>query len=731
MPAGFLTALFVAFAAALPVIAAGQVLDWNAEWVPSLGIGFAVRLDGLSLAFALLVTGIGALVMLYAASYFRTDARLGRLLVLLSLFAASMLGLVLADDVITFFLFWEGTTITSFLLVGFDHEKSSARRAALQALMITSIGGLALLAGLVLMATTTGSWRFSQINAGGELLQASAAYPAILVLVALGALTKSAQMPFHFWLPNAMAAPTPVSAYLHSATMVKAGVFLLARLSPSLGGSDLWLWLLVPSGAATMLIGSVWALRQTDLKLMLAFTTLMALGQIVMLLGLGTVAAVTAAMVMLLAHALYKAALFLAVGMIDKGAGTREYPELGGLARAMPVTFTAIALAALSMAGVAPFLGFVAKELVYDGSLHAPWAIAVVSAVLLSNALMVAAAAMVSLRPLRGALRAPKASPRDPGWTLAAGPMLLAGAGLICGLMPAAIGQHLVGPMVEAVTGAPMSGDLGLWHGFNVALLLSVATWGLGALLYGRLDAIRDALAAAQGRLPRFEGWYDAMMVVIVQGSKAVTARIQSGRMTAYLAMSFATLAALLWVAVLSGEAAWPALPRLALMEVAILVTIFASIAAVLRARSRLAAITALGGVGAGVAMIFTLYGAIDVAMTQLFVEILVVIFIAVAFVGLPMGERPRFRPGHAGIALALGLGVTLTMLSVLGTDMDRRLTDFFEAASYEEAHGRNIVNVILVDFRGFDTLGEIAVLVIAGIATIAALRAGRTTRRT
>ncbi|MFA5538338.1 MAG: hydrogen gas-evolving membrane-bound hydrogenase subunit E [Gemmobacter sp.] len=724
-PALVSLAAFLWFCGFLGPVGAGQALDWSIAWIPSMGIELAFRIDGLALAFALLICGIGALVFLYAAEYFRTDTRVRSLLILLVLFAVSMLGLVLADDLMTLFVFWEATTIASFLLVGFDHEKPHARRCALQALLVTGIGGLALLAGLVLMAGATGNWRLSELVASGDMLRDHALYPAIFILVVLGAFTKSAQFPFHFWLPGAMAAPTPVSAYLHSATMVKAGVYLLARLAPALGGTDAWFWTLSLFGGATMLLGAVWALRQTDLKLLMAHTTVMALGLLVLLLGLGSAAAVTAAMAFLIVHALYKASLFLGVGLIDKGAGTREYPLLGGLLRVMPMSAAAIGLAALSMAGIPPFIGFIGKELIYASA----GGIAVV-ALLLANALMVVAAGAVALRPFLGArVRAAKA-PADPGWGLWLGPMVLAVLGLLSGLFAGVLEHYLVAPMIRSA-GHEFEGHLVLWHGFNTALALGVLTWVLGALLFLRLDRLRLALDRAAQRLPRTEGWYDGMMEGLVRIARLQTGVIQSGRMTRYLRVSFITLAALIWGAILLGQGAWPdALPRLSLIEVVILGIIMASAIAVVRTGSRLAAITALGGVGAGVAMIFVLYGAIDVAMTQLFVEILVVVFVAIVMVRLPSAGRVRFRPGNAVVATVLGLGVTAVMLAVLGTGMDRRLTDFFEAASYPEAFGRNIVNVILVDFRGFDTLGEITVVVIAGIAAVAALRAGREVRK-
>ena len=720
------------FARFLGPVARGETPELVLPWVPALGIDFAFRLDGLALAFALLICGIGAMVLLYAATYFRSDRRLGSLLLTLIAFAVSMLGLVTADDAITLFVFWEGTTITSWLLVGFDHERASARAAALQALLVTAFGGLALLAGLLVMGNLAGTFRLSEMNAAGEVFRASPAYAAILALVVLGAFTKSAQFPFQFWLPNAMAAPTPVSAYLHSATMVKAGVYLLARLSPALGGTELWVAVLVPVGGFTMLLASVWAMRQTDLKLMLAFTTVMALSAMVMLLGIGTPEAVTAAMVFILVHAFYKAGLFLAVGMIDKGAGTREYPLLAGLAGAMPLTAGVIVLAALSMGGLPPFFGFVGKELIYEASTGAPgWAVAATGAALVANALMVACAGMVALRPFFfAARRSPKPAPADPGWGLATGSVILGVLGLVFGLMPG-LAEPLVAAMVAAVAGAPMPGHLVLWHGWGTALMLSLATFALGAGLYLGLDRIREALIAAEPQLPRTEWWYDAVLAGTVALAGGLTARLQNGRMTSYLRNTFVAYAVLVWGAILLGEARWPGLALSGrLIDWALAALIAASVVVVLRTPSRLTAITALGGVGAGIALIFVLYGALDVAMTQLFVEILVVIFLAIAMVRLPSSGVVPFRAGNAVVAGVLGLGMTVAVLAVLGTDLDTYLTNYFEAHSAPDAFGRNIVNVILVDFRGFDTMGEIAVVVIAGLAAVAALRAGRGVRR-
>jgi multicomponent Na+:H+ antiporter subunit A len=721
------------FAGFVPMVSHGEIPVWIVPWVPSLGIDFAFRLDGLALAFALLICGIGAMVFLYAAAYFRTDRRLGSLLLTLIAFAISMLGLVTADDAITLFVFWEGTTITSWLLVGFDHERASARAAALQALLVTGAGGLALLAGLLIMGNLAGTYRLSEMNGMRELFHASPLYPAIFWLVILGAFTKSAQWPFQFWLPNAMAAPTPVSAYLHSATMVKAGVYLLARLTPALAGTDLWTWVLVAVGGFTMILASVWAMRQTDLKLMLAFTTVMGLSLMVMLLGVGTEDAILAAMTFLLIHAFYKAGLFLSVGMIEKGAGSREYPAVSGLAGAMPLTATVIALAALSMGGFPPLFGFVGKELIYESTAHAPsWPEIVTAAAIVANALMVACAGMVAIRPFFfRPRRSPKDSPADPVWGLWLGPAILAALGLLCGLFPALIGDALVGPMASAVSGVEMHPHLALWHGIGTPLILSLVTFAIGFLLYFLLDTIRDGLAAAEPSLPRTEGWYDGALTGLAAFSVGLTTRVQNGLMTSYLRNTFLVFAVLLWGAIFFGTAVWPAFHiDIELIDWAIVAIIIASVLVVVRTHSRLTAITALGGIGAGIAIIFVVYGAIDVAMTQLFVEILVVVFLAIAMVRLPPSGAVPFRLGNAVVATVLGLGVTIALLSVLGAQLDPYLTTYFENRSYPEAHGKNIVNVILVDFRGFDTMGEISVIVIAGVAALAVLRAGRKVRR-
>lgn len=734
IPAAILALIAFWFAQFIPQVAAGEVITWSRPWIPGLGIEVAFLIDGLSLLFALMVTGIGALIFLYAAVYFKGHPKLTMLLTLLTLFAISMLGLVLADDAVTLFVFWEGTTITSFLLVGFDHEKTKARDNALQALLVTGLGGLALLAGLILLGAEAGTFRISEMNAAGDLIKASVLYIPILILIFIGAFTKSAQFPFHFWLPGAMAAPTPVSAYLHSATMVKAGIYLLARLTPALGGTEVWFWTLTLVGAITMVWTSVLALKQTDLKLMLAYTTVMALGALTMMLGGGTRYAVMTVAVFLIVHALYKAALFLTVGLIDKGTGTRETTQLGGLRREMPVTFVIALLAAMSMAGLAPFIGFIGKELMYEAALGVETEpLFVATAALLANANMVAAAALVAIAPFFGARIAPPKGPADPSPWLWAGPALLAVLGLAFGLFPSLIDGVIVTPVVQSILPGEEAVYLKIWHGVNLPLMLSLLTFLLGfALYYGRLK-VRASL-----RSTNFTGGLDAnetyeLVLKTFKRFAAWSARtVQGGKMTVYLRTAFTVLALLMWGAHLASRDAFsPPVEGLSLVPLVICALIAVSAAVVLTTGSRLYGLTALGITGAGVAILFVFYSAIDVAITQILVEMLVVIILAVALVKLPtMPQERNFRAGDAMIASALGLGVAFVVASVLMQPFDPRINEFFNAASYPEALGRNVVNVILVDFRALDTLGEVAVVLVAAISAAAALTAGLRARK-
>jgi multicomponent Na+:H+ antiporter subunit A len=735
-PAAASGAAFAWFIGFGPQVAAGEAAGFSRPWLPAFGIDLAFRLDGLSFAFALLATGIGALVFLYAAEYFRRDPRLWRLLATLAAFEIAMLGLVTADEVITLFVFWEGTTVASYLLVGFDHHKAEARARALQALLVTGLGGLALLAGLILLGEAAGSQRLSEMALARGTIAAHPDYALILGLILIGCFAKSAQLPFHFWLPNAMAAPTPVSAYLHSATMVKAGVYLLARLSPELGGTEIWIWTLTIAGGLTMLLGAVWSVRQSDLKLALAFTTVSGLGSLAMFLGSRDPVAIVAASTFLIVHALYKASLFLMVGVLDRMAGTRDIERLGGLGRAMPLTWAIALLSGFSMAGFPPLLGFIGKELKYEGALAvASEPIFVAGVAVVSNALMAAVALKLALGPFIGARRADRPAPADAPWPMMIGPAVLALAGLVFGLAPGLLNDTLIQPMARSIVGlygpGPVGAPLKLWHGLNLPLLLSVATFAIGLAAWFALPRLRALLAALEPRAPQTEVLYDRALSGLKSGAAALTRLVQPAAPARQMAATLTVLAALtLGAALVGGGVGLPAAPHGTALDWALVALIASGAVMTPFTLSRIGAIAALGLVGAGVATLFAVYGALDVAITQLLVETLSVVIVAVALRSLPLLDGaglPRARRLAAiPVAAAAGLAVTLGLLVVLETPLDRRLTSFYEAASWPEAFGRNVVNVILVDFRALDTLGEMLVVALAGVAALAALGVAR-----
>ncbi|MEO0677149.1 MAG: hydrogen gas-evolving membrane-bound hydrogenase subunit E, partial [Pseudomonadota bacterium] len=680
--------------------------------------------------FALLISGIGTLVFLYSNTYLAGYKQFNRFILFLTAFMLAMLGLVLADNLIALFVFWELTTITSYLLIGFGHETSNGRRSALQALFVTGAGALALLAGLILIGLEAGTFEISEILAQGGL-QDSDMYVPILILFLAGCFTKSAQFPFHFWLPNAMAAPTPVSAFLHSATMVKAGVYLMARMYPGLSGTEAWIWTLTIAGGFTTVFASFLAVKQTDLKQALAYTTLMALGTLTLMLGQSGGYAMTAFVTFLITHSLYKASLFLMIGCVDYGTGTREADVLGGLAKAMPFTALAAGLAALSMAGLPPFVGFIAKELAYAGSLEVPSSTLVVAgASLAANALMFAVAGIVAFKPFwREAGRETPRPPTEARWPMLFGPLLLATLGLLFGLAPGLIQSTLVNPTVQGLMGeAADPKTLKLWAGVNVPLFLSLATFGIGFVLYLVHLPLRAALNGMAQGLPNFDSMWDKFLVGLKGFAALQTRIIQPGVLRIYVALTFATVLVAIGGTLLIKDAL-PSAPDItdvtwenwALVALLIVGSVLTCLT-----RSRITAMAALGVVGIGVAILFITFSAPDVAITQLLVETLVIVLVAVALLRLPtlrLDSDQSFRPFHAVLSGALGLTVTLVLLAVLESPLDLRLTDYFEATSWPEAFGRNIVNVILVDFRALDTFGEIAVVVVAALSAYALLR--------
>ena len=723
---------FVHFALMLPEIAAGGVVTGGYAWVPSFNLSFSWFIDGLSLTFALLITGIGLLIVLYAGGYMKGHPQQGRFLSFLLLFMGAMLGVVVSDSLLMLFVFWELTSITSFLLIGFDHERAASRRAALQALVVTGGGGLLLLAGLIFIWDISGMTQLSMLVRGGDILRDSPFYLAALLLVLGGAFTKSAQFPFHFWLPNAMEAPTPVSAYLHSATMVKAGVYLLMRLNPVLGDTAAWQILLPFFGGLTMLTGALLAVRQTDLKLMLAYTTVSSLGLLVMLTGFGSDHAIEAAVLYLVAHSLFKGALFMVAGIIDHETGTRDVTKLGGLRKAMPITFAAALAAAISMAGLPPFFGFLAKEEIYYALAHGnPRAVLFTGIAILGNALMFAVAFAVALKPFLGKpVKTPKHAHEGP-LLLWLGPALLAVKGLTIALFSGIAHFYISTPMASAVAGEARPVQISLIPHIGVPLGLSLLTIALGVVLYTRLVALRslmDRTFRALGAGP--DRGFDVFIEALVKISFHVARLIQPGRLEFYVTATFAVIAAVLLTPLfLYGELpsvpAWP--HDIQIHELTFIAIAVAGLVAVLTASSRLTAIIALGIQGFAVAVIFLLFGAPDLSFTQFMVETLSVVILTLVMTRLRLSPSDHRGLGQklldSTIAIACGTGFALFLMRATEASFDNRLTDFYNTYSKVIAHGANVVNVIIDDFRGTDTLGEIAVVMITGLAILALIR--------
>jgi multicomponent Na+:H+ antiporter subunit A len=742
VPAG----IFLFLLTLVEPVVAGNSVSARIGWVPSFDLDLSFFVDGLSLTFALTISGIGALVVLYSGAYLKGDPHLGRFFAFLLAFMGAMLGLVLADNLLALFMFWELTSVTSFLLIGYDHTRQASRRGAIQALVITNIGGMALLAGAILVHQLTGVWDMSAL--GGDV-QSNALYGVVLAMFLVAAFTKSAQVPLHFWLPNAMEAPTPVSAFLHSATMVQGGVYLLARTTPWLGGTQAWTLILVCFGGATLLWGALGALRQTDLKQMLAQTTIASLGLSVLLIGLGTEAAIAAMIIYFVAHALYKAGLFMAVGAIDHEAGTRDITVLGGLADKMPVTFIGVALASLAMIGLPLTLGYFAKEEMYLGLMDWQWDdIAVLIVLLAGNAMLAGIAMLILVKPFLGPVLPTPKSAHEAPIAMLAGPIVLGAAGIVASTMPDWLGATVLEPGATAVLGEAVTSHLTL--AINPAsplLWLSIATWMLGYLVYRQAAAMRTVLR----RLGVALGWtadtvFDTVMFGLIRFSGAVTRMLHHGRLELYLVTVFAALALALIVPLLALggyhvllpdaelgnwwlKLSWPELRP---YEWGVIALALVGLGAVLTATNRLVAILALGIQGTSVALIFLLFAAPDLAFTQFMVEILSVVILGLVMTRLRLDERDQ-RPledlaRDGTLALICGVGVSLMLLVVLSGTLDTRLSDLFTATSVPIAHGHNIVNVILVDYRGFDTLGEIAVVMGAGIAVMALLRRKKVT---
>ena len=647
-------------ATAMPTVLDGGVVEQGFTWVPQLGLDVDLRLDGFGALMVLVVSGIGALVFVYGLRYFPARRMgLGRLLGLLVLFSGSMLGLVLADNLILLYACWELTSITSYLLIGNDYDDSRARAAALQALLVTGAGGLAMLGGFIVIGQQAGTFRLSEVLAHPP---SGTAVTVALVLVLVGAATKSAQYPFHSWLPGAMVAPTPVSAYLHSATMVKAGVYLVARFTPAFLAVPFWRPAVVTIGLVTMVAGGLRALRQTDLKVLLAFGTVSQLGFMFALFGLGTPASISAGMALVLAHALFKATLFMDVGILDHQLGTREITKLPRLTREWRPFGVTMVVATASMAGIPLTFGFIDKEAAYEGALEAP-----VSGAGVVTALIVAASVLTfaySLRLLWGTFLVPGrrgASPARSGTRpkllFLAGPLLLAGLTLLFGVVPGLL-DGLVSQAAQAVDHAVQDLHLALWHGFNAALGLSVVTVALGAALFAAHRPLARVLAAGRV-IPSGSAVYRWVLAAMNAVADRVTGVVQSGSLPVYTGVILFTAAVVPAVALVTG-ASWPELPPLVdgPAQLAIPAVILGAALAAAVVRRRFAAALLLGAVGYAMGGLFVASGAPDLALTQTAIETLSTVLFVLVLRRLP----DRFERRSAPIGRAFRLIIALTV---------------------------------------------------------------------
>jgi multicomponent K+:H+ antiporter subunit A len=717
-------AVLLACAGSLPVTT-------SVTWVPALGLSFSFMLDGLSLFFALIILGIGLLIILYARYYLSPRDDAGRFYAYLLLFQGAMLGIVTSDNVLLLVVFWELTSLSSFLLIGFWHHLPEGRQGARMALVVTGAGGLALIGGMILLGQAAGSFELSAILKNGEAVRASPLYRPILLLVLAGAFTKSAQFPFHFWLPHAMAAPTPVSAYLHSATMVKAGVFLMARLWPVLAGTPEWTGIVSGAGLATMLVAAWIALFKTDLKAILAFSTVSHLGLMTMLLGFGTPYAAVACVFHILNHALFKAALFMSAGIVDHETGTRDIDRLGGLIRLMPISGALSLLASAAMAGLPLTNGFLSKEMMLEASLGGwpgslDWAVPLLATLgaLLSVAYSVRLGAGVFL----GRPRYPsEAHPHDPPPGMWLPIAVLVGPAIAIGLIPG-LAQPLVMQTAAAVLGPAPLPDLhfAIWHGMTPAFGLSLAAMAGGALAWwgwGRLQAVRLSLPR-----PDAKHIFDRSVAAGVRLSRQASDAIHNGSLSRILfvvLVASASLASAGWLSTSHSPGARetldPGLPAL----IGFVILMAACLLTVAYHRSRMTALAMTGVAGLIVSVAFLQFSAPDLALTQISVEVVAAILLLLALNVLPKTTPAETRPARVVrdgvLAILCGIGIGGLAYAVMTRDADT-IASFHIANAKPGGGGTNIVNVTLVDFRGFDTFGEIIVLCIAALVIYALL---------
>jgi len=715
-----------------PEVMRGEVLTARIEWVPALGLNMNFFLDGLGLLFAGLILGIGLLIILYARFYLSREDPMGQFYAYLLMFQGAMVGIVLSDNILLLLVFWELTSLSSFLLIGFWKHLPEGRQGARMALTVTGLGGLSMIAGLLILGQIVGSYDLSVILTQKELIQASPYYLVALILILIGAFTKSAQFPFHFWLPHAMAAPTPVSAYLHSATMVKAGLFLMARLWPVLAGTPEWFYIVATTGLVTMVIGAKIALFKDDLKALLAFSTVSHLGLITMLLGFGTKIAAVTAVFHIINHATFKAALFMSAGIVDHETGTRDIKRLGGLRKMMPITFAMVTLASLSMAGIPPLNGFLSKEMMLEEAAHTVWwhSHYLLPALVLLGALFSAA---YSFRLIAHTFLGPErtdypAHPHDPGPGLWLSPAILVSLVVLIGLFSKAIAGPIVAVASQAVIGESELPyySLKIWHGFTPALYMSAFATVAGLFLLWQhkpLERLWNAVPRPEAKII-----FEALIGMAVRASERLTNALHDGSLTRYAGIFVVFVFGMASYAYFTGDAPAHIKPLGDIGPLAVMGWVCLVVSAscvVLYHRNRLLALVIIGVTGLMVSLTFNYFSAPDLALTQISVEVVTIILLLLALNFMPkdtpIDSTKAQRVRDVVISIIAGVGVGGLLYAVLLGDFSQpSISEYHLANSYKGGGGTNVVNVILVDFRGFDTFGEIIVLGIAAVVIFA-----------
>lgn len=737
------------------------------SWIPSLGIDFTAKVDGLGLLFALLITGIGALVVLYSIYYLSKDKEaLNSFYVYLLLFMGAMLGVVLSDNLLVMYAFWELTSFSSFLLIGYWHNREKSRYGAQKSMIITVFGGLSMLLGIIILYIMTGTLSITEIIAVSDQIFNHPLFLPALLCILLGAFTKSAQFPFHIWLPDAMEAPTPVSAYLHSATMVKAGIYLVARMTPVFAEHWAWLWLIAGFGIITLFWGSFNAVKQTDLKAILAFSTVSQLGMIMSLLGVGAAAlhyealpeniyivAVTAAIFHLINHATFKGSLFMVAGIVDHETGTRDIRRLGGLMNFMPISFTLAIIGAFSMAGLPPFNGFLSKEMFFTGMTRVAqmdifsldtWGILFPIIAWIASIFTFIYSMVLVFKTFTGKYQPEKLDkkPHEAPMGMLISPVVLVSLVVIFGLFPNLLSESIIAPAMAAVlpgllaAGQAFDVHIEHWHGPNIELFMTIGVVLIGTLLYFTFPKWRKIYNRVPEKLT-LNKIYDRFLEFSQTGSYRLTTSYMNGSIRSYLVYIF-TFFILILITTLLWKNAFKLdssnVSSIGVYEVFLALLIVIGSISILFAKSRLASIILLGAVGYTVSLFYVLFRAPDLALTQLVIETISVALFLVAFYHLPelrkRKDRMRFKLTNALISVGVGAVVTLIALSAHSNKLFESISQYYVENTYDLAAGKNMVNVILVDFRGFDTLFEITVLAIASLGIFGMIRLKRAKTR-